>query len=257
MSYITLPTIQTTARTLARSAIELLFPVHCVGCGKEGQVICVSCVDELKGLQRPFCDTCARPNTDGQCNDCLEHPPAIGGVLSPCLFEGPIREAIHRLKYRGWRTAAPLLGGLLADHLKQQNLPVRSNGWVLVPVPLHRRRLRTRGYNQSGLLASEVSKALGMPVRDDLLKRSKDSSPQVEVRTQEQRRENVAGNFDAYSTVMGLSVIVVDDVATTGSTLSACAAALKDAGAEDVRGLVLARDSYQPTLPWARALSSD
>lgn len=122
----------------------------------------------------------------------------------------------------------------------------------MIPVPLHRRRLRNRGYNQSGLLAREAGKALALPVRDDLLERSNDSSPQVEVRTQKQRRENVAGSFGASSEVEGLSVIVVDDVATTGSTLSACAAALKDAGAEDVRGLVLARDSYQPTPPWAR-----
>lgn len=249
----TLPAIQTTARSLARSALELLFPVHCVGCGKEGPVICASCVAGLKVLERPFCDICARPNTDGHCPDCLEHLPAIDSVLSPYLFEGPIREAVHRFKYRGWRTAAPLLGGLLADHLGRQVIPARPKGWILVPVPLHRRRLRSRGYNQSGLLAREVGKTLGMPVRDDLLERSNDSSPQVEVRTQKQRRENVAGSFGASAEVEGLSVIVVDDVATTGSTLAACAAALKDAGAEDVRGLVLARDSYQPTLPWVRA----
>lgn len=147
------------------------------------------------------------------------------------------------MKYRGWRTAAPLLGGLLADHLGRQVLPARPKGWVLVTVPLHRRRLRSRGYNQSSLLARDVGKTLALPARDGLLERSNDSSPQVEVRTQEQRRENVAGSFDASAEVEGLSVIFVDDVATTGSTLSAYATALKDAGALDVRGLVLARES--------------
>jgi len=83
MSNMTLPTIQTTARRLARSALELLFPVHCVGCGREGQVICASCVTGLKVLERPFCDTCARPNVNGQCHDCLEHALASDDVLSP------------------------------------------------------------------------------------------------------------------------------------------------------------------------------
>lgn len=83
MSNMTLPTIQTTARRLARSALELLFPVHCVRCGREGQVICASCVTGLKVLERPFCDTCARPNVNGQCHDCLEHALASDDVLSP------------------------------------------------------------------------------------------------------------------------------------------------------------------------------
>ena len=112
-----------------------------------------------------------------------------------------------------------------------------------MPVPLHRRRLRSRGYNQSHLLAKVVGKLLDMPVRQELLMRAKDLPPQVEVRSSEERRANVAGSFAAASGVEGLSILLVDDVATTGSTLFACAAALKEAGAASVWGLVLARDS--------------
>jgi len=150
---------------------------------------------------------------------------------------------VHRLKYRGWRAAAPVLGGLLAGYLEHHHFPAQPTGQVLVPVPLHPRRLRSRGYNQSHLLAKEAGKLLDLPVREDLLKRAKDSSPQVEARSREQRRANVAGSFEADAGAEGLSILLVDDVATTGSTLMACAAALKDAGATSVWGLVLARDS--------------
>ena len=179
---------------------------------------------------------------NGQCQWCLEHPSKIDGIRAPYLFEGPLREAVHRLKYRGWRVAAPVLGGLLAGYLERHKLLAQPPGQVLVPVPLHPRRLRSRGYNQSHLLAKETGKLLDLPVRGDLLKRAKDSPPQVEARSSEQRRANVAGSFKATG-VEGLSILLVDDVATTGSTLMACADALKEAGAAGVWGLVLARDN--------------
>ena len=102
---------------------------------------------------------------------------------------------------------APVLGGLLAEYLQRHKLPVQANGGVMVPVPLHARRLRSRGYNQSNLLAMEAGKLLGIPVREDLLKRANDSPPQVEARTREHRRANVAGNFQASAGVAGMSVL--------------------------------------------------
>jgi len=239
MSGIATSSIQTTVRGLTRSALDLLFPLHCLGCRKEGAILCPECVGGLKRLEQPYCDTCAEPNANGNCQSCLEHPSEIDGVRAPYLFEGPTRDAVHRLKYNGWKVAAPVLGGLLADYLKAHRLP----GEILVPVPLHPRRLRSRGYNQSHLLAKETGNLLAMPMREDLLTRAKDSPPQVEARSREQRRANVAGIFESASEVEGMSILLVDDVATTGSTLSACAASLKDAGAASVWGLVLARDS--------------
>ena len=239
MSEIVTTSLHTAFRGLARSALDLLLPLHCVGCRREGDVLCVSCIQGLRRLEEPFCGTCAQPNVNGQCEWCLEHPPKIDGIRAPYQFEGPLREAVHRLKYRGWRVAAPVLGGLLAGYLDRHKLL----GQVMVPVPLHSRRLRSRGYNQSHLLAKEAGKLLGMPVREDLVKRQTDSPPQVEAQSREQRRANVAASFVASEEGKGLSILLVDDVATTGSTLMACAAALKDAGAGSVWGVVLARDS--------------
>ncbi len=237
------PSFQTAFRSLARSALDLLLPLHCVGCRNEGEVLCGRCIDGLRRLEPPFCDTCAEPNVNGQCQWCQEHPAKIDGIRAPYLFEGPLREAVHRLKYRGWRVAAPVLGGLLAGYLERHGLPAQPLDQVLVPVPLHPRRLRSRGYNQSHLLAVEAGKLLEIPVRQDLVKRATDSPPQVEARSREQRRGNVAGSFEATTAVKGFSILLVDDVATTGSTLHACAAALKEAGAASVWGVALARDT--------------
>ena len=101
---------------------------------------------------------------------------------------------------------------------------------------------RERGYNQSALLAKELSKRTGLPINEGPLIRIKDSPPQVRAASREQRRENVSGSFQCTDDMTGRKLILVDDVATTGSTLSACAAALKAAGAASVWALVLARE---------------
>ena len=113
---------------------------------------------------------------------------------------------------------------------------------VLAPVPLHPRRLRQRGYNQSALLAQELSSLLELPLEQELLVRVRNSQPQVDTLSREERRANVAGVFAAGAVPSRTRVMLIDDVATTGSTLLECAAALKDAGAFRVHGLVLARE---------------
>ena len=148
-----------------------------------------------------------------------------------------MKEAVFSLKYRGVRAAAPELGRLLAQYMADHAVP----GEVIVPVPLHRRRLRARGYNQSALLAGELSKLTGVPQANNLLTRFKDAPPQVEAVSRSQRRTNVDGSFQAAVDLAGLKVLLIDDVVTTGSTMSACAAALKAAGAASVWGLALAR----------------
>ncbi|MBT97685.1 MAG: amidophosphoribosyltransferase [Dehalococcoidia bacterium] len=205
------PNIQTTIKNLTKSALDLVFPINCVGCGREGEVICESCVDNLRRLEDPYCEICAQPGVEGTCQWCYENPTKLDGIRAPYLFDGPVREAVHRLKYRGWRVAATALGGLMANHLERQRLA----GEVLVPVPLHSRRLRSRGYNQSNLLAREIGKRVGLPVHEELLIRTNDSPPQVETRSREDRRNNVLDNFQSPHSVEGRSLILVDDVSTT------------------------------------------
>ena len=149
-----------------------------------------------------------------------------------------MRSAVHRLKYGGERTAAAALAGLMAEYLERN--PAAAD--ALVPAPLHPRRLRGRGYNQSALLARHIGRRVNLPVRENLLIRRKNARPQVETQSPQERRDNVAGNFAGLADASGIAVLLIDDVATTGSTLSECAVALKAAGAATVYALALARD---------------
>lgn len=162
----------------------------------------------------------------------------IDGIRSPFRFEGAIRQAIHQLKYRNVRVLARPLAGLLSEYFALNPLPAE----VLVPVPLHRKRLRERGYNQSRLLADELGKLVALPVADDWLVRQLDTGSQARTSSVDERRRNVAGAFAVDGRVRGKQILLIDDVSTSGSTLDACAAALKASGAASVWGLVVARE---------------
>ena len=221
-----------------RWASDLLFPLECLSCRSEGRLLCEACIQELPKLERPFCPVCAAPGHAMRCDWCQSQRVRIDGIRAPYRMEGVVREAVHRFKYRNLRAAAPELGGLLAAYLAANPIP----GEVLAPVPLHRRRLRNRGYNQAELMVKELGKAAGLPVETGLLTRGVDTPPQVGVATREERWDNVGGSFESRGDAVGLKVILVDDVCTTGSTMAACAAVLKDAGAASVWGLALARE---------------
>jgi ComF family protein len=150
-----------------------------------------------------------------------------------------VREAVHQLKYRNLRALAPLLSGLLNDYMKTYPVP----GEVLVPVPLHRKRLRERGYNQSRLLAEGLGRLNGLPVVTDCLVRQKNNPPQARTLTVEERRDNVVGVFACRDDrLRDKQVLLIDDVATSGATLDACAAVLKASGAVSVWALTFARE---------------
>ena len=223
---------------LTSSALELLFPLQCLGCQREGNLLCAQCRDGLEKLNPPWCNVCARPSPRSLCNFCRRTPLAIDGIRAPYLMQGTVQQAIYSLKYRSVRAIAPELAELLARFMTRRPIA----GGLLVPVPLHPRRLRSRGYNQSALLARELGKLTGLPVDEGLVSRTRNAPPQVNAASQEQRRSNVENGFRCTADVSGMELILVDDVATTGSTLSACAAALKDAGAASVWGLTVARE---------------
>jgi competence protein ComFC len=150
-----------------------------------------------------------------------------------------IRKAVHQLKYRNLKAIVPCLGELLAGYVRSNPLP----GEALVAVPLHPRRLKDRGYNQSSLLARELGKRIDLPVIEDCLIRIKQAQPQVRAVDVEERRRNVAGAFVCRDEeVSSKPIILIDDVCTSGATLESCAAALKGGGATFVWGLTLARE---------------
>jgi len=221
-------------------ALDLLFPQRCVGCGKEGDFICSSCRCSLPRIIPPLCPRCGKPQPSGVlCPSCVGWQARIDGIRSPFRFDGVVRQAIHELKYRNLRALAAPLARLLSDYLGTNPVP----GEVLVPVPLHRKRLRERGYNQSSLLAHELGRLTGLPVVDDCLVRQRHAPPQARTPTVDERRSNVAEAFTCRDhRLRDRQILLIDDVSTSGATLDACAAALKEVGATSVWGLVLARE---------------
>jgi ComF family protein len=167
---------------------------------------------------------------------------ALARIRSAAAYEGPLERALHRFKYEGWRALAPTLAGLMVDALPE---PIETTGEraTLLAVPLHRRRLRERGYNQSELLAEELRRRWPPPATPGRLVRLRDTPPQVGL-DRPRRRQNVAGAFGWVGPdLAGRPILLVDDVATTGSTLEACGRALRAAGAGRIEAVTVARVS--------------
>ena len=227
---------------LIELVVDSFFPRRCVGCGKVGGFLCLECLEKLPTLFPPLCPNCGRPQASGiVCPDCRQRQTAIDGIRSLFRFDEVIRKAIHQLKYRNLKAISPCLAELLADYLGSNPLP----GEALVCVPLHPRRLRERGYNQSSLLAGELGKRIDLPVIEDCLVRVKQAQPQVRAVNAEERRRNVADAFVCRDEkVSGKQIILIDDVCTSGATLESCAVTLKDKDATSVWGLTLAREIY-------------
>ncbi len=221
--------------------LDLLFPRRCVGCGRGGSFLCASCQDSLPRVVPPYCQSCGMSLGQGNlCAACRRSPLTIDGIRSLLLFEGTVREAILQLKYKNLKAIAAPFSQLLADYLKANPLPAE----VLVPVPLHPRQLRERGYNQSALLAKELAKIYELPVVEGALLRLRNTAPQARTASAEERKNNVQEAFGCGDQRLeGRHVLLIDDVCTTGATLDSCAVALKAAGAASVWGLTVARET--------------
>ena len=227
-------------RHLAAGALDLLFPPRCAACDEPGESpFCAICAETLIPLPAG-CPLCGVPQDESllpalrprRCPHCRAHPPAFAFASAPYLHGGALAEAIHRLKYEKREDLAAALGVLF------EACGVPSSD-VLVPIPLHPRRLRQRGYDQALLLALGAARRFRLPVAP-LLRRVRETGQQVG-RDRTSRERSVRGAFAAAGTVLGARICLVDDVLTTGATASAAAAALLAAGAARVEVRTLAR----------------
>ncbi len=220
-------------------ALDLLFPPRCAVCGAMGSFLCTTCLQSLPRAEPPRCPVCWRPGFFAPaCPGCRERPPAFQSLRAPCLMAGPAREAVHALKYNHFSALAEDMGRLMAEFAASERLAAD----LVVPVPLHPRRRRTRGYNQSALLAKAVAAALGLPLDERALVRRRDGPQQARAASAEERRRNVEGAFEARGRLEGRRILLIDDVTTTGATLDAGARALREAGAASVCCLAFARE---------------
>jgi competence protein ComFC len=218
--------------------LELLFPGRCASCGTGSWPLCEGCDAGVPVITPPLCERCGRP-TEEPLSQCVECPPrTIDSSRAPFLYAGPMARAVRALKFSGWRALAPPLAAAMAG---TWTLDVECVTWV----PLSRRRRAARGFDQAEVLAREVAARLSTPV-SGLLRRTRETASQVSRSGRERRR----ALQDAFSTVgfVPPSVLLVDDVLTTGATASSCAVALRKAGATHV-GVVTAARSIRGPVP--------
>ena len=234
---------------IIKGLIDLIFPPICAFCdtplGEDDRAgICPVCLGNIRFISPPICPKCGLPfpmemGEDHLCGQCLGRQWHFGSARALGLYEGPIREAIHLLKYHGKSFLANPLIGLL-----DRGYPFIDYGSydLLVPVPLHPKRLRERGFNQALMLGRSIGGREGVSCGGFVLKKARWSHPQIDLSPKE-REKNVKGSFAVAdpAVIRGKRVLLIDDVMTTGSTVNECAGELLKAGAGEVDVFTLAR----------------
>ena len=218
--------------------LDLFLPPRCGGCRKVGSWLCHGCSARIRRLEEPLCRRCGAEveSARKECG-CQARLKSLARLRSAAAYEGPLELALQRFKYHGWRRLAGPLALLMAERLVVEGL---SAPWG-VAVPLHRSRLRQRGFNQSELLLGELRRRLSLSKPPGELVRTRATPPQVG-HDRRWRLENVRDAFEWRGPLLDArSMLLIDDVATTGATLEACAAALRAAGSGPVMGVSVAR----------------
>jgi len=220
--------------------IDLIFPIRCVSCRREGEWFCSSCAAKVSLSQKQFCPVCWNFNLGGKvCENCKTKTPLAGLRVAASYAENPtLASAVKTLKYKFSKPLARNLAGILTRAITQKDYAEER---IITAIPLHAKRLRYRGFNQAELLAREVSQNLQLPY-EDLLIRNRNTLQQAKL-SREKRLQNLRDAFSLASSInlQNKTVILVDDIASTATTLSEAAKVLRAAGAKEVWGLVIAR----------------
>ena len=224
-----------------KSFLDIIFPKRCIDCGREGNFVCYDCAEKIEIIKTMTCAVCGKISKSGQfCPGCkIKWGLELSGLIVAADYDsGPTKEMIHHLKYSGFTELADPLSEMIYQVLKN-NMP-RGN-FVAVPVPLHRNREALRGFNQSELIIRGLCQKLGLH-GGCAINRVKDTETQVSL-DKIHRKQNLGGAFNCTDKglIYGKNVLLVDDVATTLTTLNECAKVLKSAGAKKIWGVVVAR----------------
>lgn len=225
------------------SVLSLIYPSECPVCKGASDTfryspICNACWEGIKRYNGPACKVCAAPlvsEYSSVCGECLNKKPHFSAVMNFGLYSGTLREVIHLFKFSGLRRLAGPLGEFLSE------LPIPETDGI-VPVPLSKKSLRARGFNQTLLLARALAKRMELPVLMDVLLKRKETPPQIGLGAVE-RAANIRKAFEADGSIKSKRLILLDDVMTTGATARECAKTLVRAGAEEVVVVTLARSA--------------
>jgi ComF family protein len=234
--------------------LDTLFPIACLGCQKEGIWLCCDCMAQIKILDFQLCPVCEKNITENGnlCPACkISRKFYLDSMVAAVSYENTIsKKLIYNLKYRFISDSSHPLSELMVKALMRNDLPIPD---FIVPVPLHPRRLRWRGFNQSRLLAENISKNLA-PLLEieviDVLRRNKNNKAQMKIKSYSERLQNIQNIFSfdsqfSQNIVKNKKILLIDDIATTGATLQECAKILKQNGVKKVYGAVIARQTIK------------
>lgn len=234
-------------RNCCSQLINALLPQCCALCRAatgSAAPVCASCLARLQKLPAQRCPRCADFSAGATiCGRCVAAPPAFDGVFSPFLYAEPVDQLVHAFKYQHQLRLAGWLGKQLLDCL-QANGVARDNIDAIIPLPLHPSRMKTRGFNQAVEISRPIAAAWHSPIDCSLAIRIRDTLPQANL-TREERRRNIDGAFECQADLSGKSLLIIDDVLTTGSSANELARVLKLHGARRVIVGITARTHRQ------------
>lgn len=238
---------QTVYKSL-KASVDLLLPPVCLLCGlrlhdaADSGGFCAACMAGIAPLGAACCCLCARPfagaTASHLCGSCLQRPPGFTMVHAAGRYHGSIKDAVHRLKHCSQLALARPLGRILGEVVAGAAAGGRFD--MIVPVPLHRHRLRTRGYNQAVEIARPLSRQLGLPIQAGLWQPSR-RTPQQQGLSADQRSRNLRQAFTLARQVTEARILLVDDIMTTGETVRECCRMLAQGGAEEIQVAVVGR----------------
>lgn len=233
--------------TIGERILQLFFPITCTSCGEDLPAddhyrLCGPCGAKITLNTGLVCQKCGVPLPSGgaHCYRCRKNTKThYAAIRSAAAYDGVLRDLLHKFKYMNRDYLDEFFGAMLVDALTLwKELPPVD---AVAAVPLHWTKRLMRGYNQAELLAEKVSLHTGKPLLRRVLSRRRRTKAQYRL-SREERRENLRGTFAARGLLKGTTILLIDDICTTGATIDACAAALKEAGARQVYGLTVARD---------------
>lgn len=224
--------------------LDIIFPINCLGCNQEGEWVCQKCLEKILIETVSFCPHCHGRSTMGEfCQKC-QVTSIMNGIIVACSYENKLlQKIISHFKYKYITDLKNYLAEFLIKKLSSTSLELLD--FIIIPIPLHKKKLKYRGFNQAELLAQALSDNLKIPIYSDIIKRIKNTSSQAQLSPLKRRKniknafmvnEGLSNNF-----LLNKRVLLVDDVCTTSSTLEECARKLSTLNPKEIWGLVLAR----------------
>lgn len=237
--------------------LDTLFPIDCFFCRKRNAWLCNECLNKIIPLPFQFCPHCEKETTQNgsACEKCKNArlkkntPPSIDALICAAKYKD-VSRFVHLFKYNFVSDLGTPLGKIIIKIFLTNNFPLPD---LIIPVPIHRRKLKWRGFNQAEILAQTISQNLTpgfiLPVRPDILIRRKNTRAQMKIKNYSERLANVHNIFaiapKKENEIRNKKILLIDDVATTGATILECAKILKSAGAKEVYGAVIARQEFE------------